>query len=53
MIERGAARHRSYVGRIEIGTACSKCSEEGRGYVSLKLDDPSFKVAPCATLLDR
>ncbi|WP_165127921.1 DUF736 family protein [Bradyrhizobium sp. 6(2017)] len=53
MIERGAPRHRSCVGRIEIGTACLKRSEEKRGYFSFELDDPSFNVAPCATLLDR
>ena len=37
-----APSHRVYVGRAEIGAAWSKRSEEGRDYLSLKLDDPSF-----------
>lgn len=37
--------HRVYVGRAEIGAAWSKRSNEGRDYLSLKLDDPSF-IAP-------
>ena len=37
-----APSHRIYVGRAEIGAAWSKRSEEGRDYLSLKLDDPSF-----------
>ncbi|MET4518966.1 uncharacterized protein (DUF736 family) [Bradyrhizobium sp. I1.7.5] len=53
MIERGAPLHRSYVGQTVIGSACLKGSKEERCYLSLKLDDPSFNVAPCATLLDR
>jgi uncharacterized protein (DUF736 family) len=40
MIERGAPPRRSYVGQTEIGRACLKRSEEGRDYLSLKLDDP-------------
>ena len=36
-----APSHRVYVGRAEIGAAWSKRSEEGRDYLSLKLDDPS------------
>ncbi len=53
MIERGAPLHRIYVGRAEIGEAWSKRYGKKRGYLSPKLDDPSFSVAPCATLLDR
>ncbi len=53
MVERGAPLHRSYVGQTEIGRARLKRSEEKRCYFSLKLDDPSFNAAPCATLLDR
>ena len=34
--------HRVFVGRAEIGAAWSKRSNEGRDYLSLKLDDPSF-----------
>jgi uncharacterized protein (DUF736 family) len=53
MAERGAPLHRSTVGQTEIGTACLKRSKEERGYLSLKLDAPSFNVTPCAALLDR
>ncbi len=35
-----APSHRVYVGRAEIGAAWPKRSEEGRDYLSLKLDDP-------------
>ena len=42
-----APSHRVFVGRIEIGAAWSKRSSEGRDYLGLKLDDPSF-----ANLLD-
>ena len=37
-----APSHRVFVGRAEIGAAWSKRSNEGRDYLSLKLDDPSF-----------
>src|SRR5262249_23323577 len=37
-----APSHRVYVGRAEIGAAWSKRSSEGRDYLSVKLDDPSF-----------
>lgn len=40
-----APSHRVFVGRAEIGAAWTKQSQEGRDYLSLKLDDPSF-VAP-------
>ncbi|MCK1695337.1 DUF736 family protein [Bradyrhizobium sp. 144] len=53
MIERGAPLHRSNVDQAEIGGAWSKGYEEKRSYLSPKLDDPSFNVAPFATLLDR
>ena len=44
--------HRVYVGRAEIGAAWSKRSEEGRDYLSLKLDDPSFNAPIYANLFD-
>ena len=47
-----APSHRIYVGRAEIGAAWSKRSEEGRDYLSLKLDDPSFNAPIYANLLD-
>ena len=37
-----APSHRVFVGRAEIGAAWSKTSTEGRAYLGLKLDDPSF-----------
>jgi uncharacterized protein (DUF736 family) len=36
----------------EIGAAWSKRSEEGRDYLSLKLDDPSFTAPIYANLFD-
>jgi uncharacterized protein (DUF736 family) len=47
-----APSHRVYVGRAEIGAAWSKRSEEGRDYLSLKLDDPSFNAPIFANLFD-
>ena len=37
-----APSHRVYVRRAEIGAAWPKRSNEGRDYLSVKLDDPSF-----------
>ncbi|MBK3665045.1 DUF736 domain-containing protein [Bradyrhizobium diazoefficiens] len=47
-----APSHRVFVGRAEIGAAWSKRSEEGRDYLSLKLDDPSFNAPIYANLFD-
>jgi uncharacterized protein (DUF736 family) len=47
-----APSHRIYVGRAEIGAGWSKRSEEGRGYLSLKLDDPSFNAPIYANLFN-
>ena len=47
-----APSHRVYVGRAEIGAAWSKSSEEGRDYLSLKLDDPSFNAPIYANLFN-
>ena len=47
-----APSHRVYVGRAEIGAAWSKRSAEGRDYLSLKLDDPSFTAPIFANLFD-
>ena len=33
---------RVYAGDAEIGAAWSQTSKEGKGYLSVKLDDPSF-----------
>ena len=47
-----APSHRVYVGRAEIGAAWSKRSNEGRDYLSVKLDDPSFPAPIYATLIE-
>ncbi|KIU27188.1 hypothetical protein SR39_30685 [Methylobacterium radiotolerans] len=47
-----APSHRVYVGRAEIGAAWSRRSNEGREYLSLKLDDPSFTAPIYANLFD-
>jgi uncharacterized protein (DUF736 family) len=47
-----APSHRVYVGRAEIGAAWSKRSSEGRDYLSVKLDDPSFTAPIYANLVE-
>ena len=47
-----APSHRVFVGRAEIGAAWSKRSNEGRDYLSVKLDDPSFNGPIFANLFD-
>src|ERR1700742_2551304 len=47
-----APSHRVYVGRAEIGAAWAKRSNEGRDYLSVKLDDPSFNAPIYANLFD-
>ena len=47
-----APSHRVFVGRAEIGAAWSKRSNEGRDYLSVKLDDPSFALPIYASLFD-
>ena len=47
-----APSHRVYCGRAEIGAAWSKRSNEGRDYLSVKLDDPSFPAAIYASLVE-
>ena len=47
-----APGHRVFVGRAEIGAAWSKRSNEGRNYLGLKLDDPSFTAPIYANLFD-
>ena len=46
-----APTHRIFVGRAEIGAAWSKTSNEGRAYLGLKLDDPSFNAPIYANLV--
>jgi uncharacterized protein (DUF736 family) len=45
-----APSHRVVVGKAEIGAAWSKRSTEGRDYLGLKLDDPSFTAPIYANL---
>lgn len=47
-----APSHRVFVGRVEIGAAWAKRSNEGREYLGLKLDDPSFTAPIYANLFD-
>ena len=47
-----APSHRVMVGRAEIGAAWSKKSNDGRDYLGLKLDDPSFNAPIYANLFD-
>ena len=47
-----APSHRVMVGKAEIGAAWAKQSNEGRAYLGLKLDDPSFTAPIYANLFD-
>ncbi|RUW81929.1 MAG: DUF736 domain-containing protein [Mesorhizobium sp.] len=47
-----APSHRVFVGRAEIGAAWAKQSNEGRNYLGLKLDDPSFTSPIFANLFN-
>lgn len=47
-----APSHRVFVGKVEIGAAWSRTSNDGRAYLSLKLDDPSFMAPIYANLFD-
>ena len=46
-----APTHRVFVGRAEIGAGWAQRSKEGRDYLSLKLDDPSFNAPVYASLI--
>ncbi|MBB2169659.1 DUF736 domain-containing protein [Gluconacetobacter aggeris] len=45
-----APAFRVIVGRVELGAAWARRSTEGRDYLSLKLDDPSFSAPIFANL---
>lgn len=47
-----APSHRIFVGRAEVGAAWQKKSAEGREYLSVKIDDPSFNAPIFANLFD-
>lgn len=43
---------RILAGTVEFGAAWKKTSNEGRDYLSIKLDDPSFPAPIYATLIE-
>lgn len=43
--------YRVYVGRAEVCAAWSKNHDEGRPYLTVKLDDPSFSAPILANLV--
>ena len=43
---------RVYAGSVDFGAAWQKTSEQGRDYLSVKLDDPSFPAPIYATLAE-
>ena len=43
---------RIFSGNVELGAAWQKVSAEGRDYLSVKLDDPSFPAPIYATLIE-
>ncbi len=47
-----APDYRVYAGSVEMGAAWKKTSNEGRAYLSVKLDDPSFPAPIYATLVE-
>ena len=47
-----APSHRVVIGRVEVGACWARRSEEGRDYLSVKLDDPSLPTPIFANLFD-
>jgi uncharacterized protein (DUF736 family) len=47
-----APDYRVFAGATEFGAAWKKTSREGRQYVSVKLDDPSFPAPIYASLVE-
>ena len=47
-----APDYRIFQGSVEFGAAWRKTSGEGRDYLSVKLDDPSFPAPIYATLIE-
>ena len=47
-----APDYRVFQGSVEFGAAWKKTSNEGRDYLSVKLDDPSFPAPIYATLVE-
>jgi uncharacterized protein (DUF736 family) len=46
-----APSHRVKLGRVDLGACWTKRSEKDRDYLSVKLDDPSFKAPIYAALV--
>ena len=44
--------YRVFAGQTEVGAGWKRTSRTGRGYVSLKLDDPSFTQPINASLME-
>jgi uncharacterized protein (DUF736 family) len=47
-----APDYRVYAGAVEVGAAWSATSKEGKPYLSVKLDDPSFSAPVLARLIE-
>ncbi|MES0097533.1 DUF736 domain-containing protein [Mesorhizobium sp. M0019] len=47
-----APSHRVFVGRVEIGAAWSKRSNDSRDFLGVKVDDPSFTAPIYANLFN-
>jgi len=47
-----APDYRVYAGAVEVGAAWSASSKEGKPYLSVKLDDPSFSGPVLARLVE-
>ena len=47
-----APDYRVFAGAVEMGAAWKKTYNEGRNYLSVKLDDPSFPAPIYATLVE-
>ena len=47
-----APDYRIFAAQVEFGAAWKKISGEGRDYLSVKLDDPSFPAPIYATLIE-
>ena len=47
-----APDYRVFANQVEFGAAWKKTSGEGRDYLSVKLDDPSFPAPIYATLVE-
>jgi len=45
-----APSHRAFAGPAEVGAAWQKVSKDGRNYLSVKLDDPTFPAPIYASL---